>query len=83
LARTKKFIEPGNYRQKPPGGRVAARRQTAANLSVFFRWRRSAETPLRQIPLVAPTSDAGGRELFSGIQFGMDDWGYWRLNFNP
>jgi alpha-galactosidase len=28
--------------------RIAARRQTAANSSVFFRWRRSAETPLRQ-----------------------------------
>jgi hypothetical protein len=22
---------------------------------------------------------AGGRELFSGIHFGMDDWGEWRL----
>jgi hypothetical protein len=25
--------------------------------------------------LVAPKSDEGGRELFSGIHFGMDDWG--------
>jgi hypothetical protein len=25
-------------------------------------------------------SDDGGRELFSGIHFGMDDWGNWRLN---
>jgi len=25
-------------------------------------------------------ADAGGRELFSGIHFGMDDWGNWRLN---
>jgi hypothetical protein len=24
-------------------------------------------------------SDASGRELFSGIHFGMDDWGIWRL----
>ncbi len=23
-------------------------------------------------------ADAGGRELFSGFQFGMDDWGIWR-----
>ena len=23
--------------------------------------------------------DAGGRELFSGFHFGMDDWGIWRL----
>jgi hypothetical protein len=26
-------------------------------------------------------ADAGGRELFSGFQFGMDDWGNGRLNF--
>ena len=25
-------------------------------------------------------ADAGGRELFSGFHFGMDDWGDWRLN---
>jgi hypothetical protein len=25
-------------------------------------------------------ADAGGRELFSGFHFGMDDWGIWRLN---
>jgi hypothetical protein len=25
-------------------------------------------------------ADAGGRELFSGFHFGMDDWGNWRLN---
>jgi len=29
--------------------------------------------PLGQ--LVTPKSDEGGREFFSGIQFGMDDWG--------
>jgi hypothetical protein len=27
-------------------------------------------------------ADAGGRELFSGIQFGMDDGGNWRLSFS-
>jgi hypothetical protein len=27
-------------------------------------------------------ADAGGRELFSGIHFGLDDWGIWRLNTN-
>jgi hypothetical protein len=26
-------------------------------------------------------ADAGGRELFSGFHFGMDDWDNWRLNF--
>ena len=26
-------------------------------------------------------ADAGGRELFSGFQFGMDDWGIWRFNY--
>jgi hypothetical protein len=26
-------------------------------------------------------ADAGGRELFSGFHFGMDDWGKGRLNF--
>jgi hypothetical protein len=25
-------------------------------------------------------ADAGGRELFSGFHFGLDDWGNWRLN---
>jgi hypothetical protein len=25
-------------------------------------------------------ADAGGRELFSGFHFGMDDWGNSRLN---
>jgi hypothetical protein len=28
-------------------------------------------------------ADAGGRERFSGFHFGMDDWGNWRLNFQP
>jgi hypothetical protein len=45
----------------PRHGPSADRRK----LVCFFRWRRSVETPLRQIPLVAPKSDAGGRELFS------------------
>ena len=27
-------------------------------------------------------ADAGGRELFSGFHFGMDDWGNWRLNLS-
>jgi hypothetical protein len=27
-------------------------------------------------------ADAGGRELFSGFHFGMDDWGNLRLNFS-
>jgi hypothetical protein len=27
-------------------------------------------------------ADTGGRELFSGFHFGMDDWGNWRLNFH-
>jgi hypothetical protein len=25
-------------------------------------------------------ADAGGRELFSGFHFGLNDWGNWRLN---
>jgi len=28
-------------------------------------------------------ADAGGRERFSGFHFGLDDWGIWRLNFQP
>jgi hypothetical protein len=27
-------------------------------------------------------ADAGGRELFSGFHFGMDDCGIWRLKIN-
>ena len=58
-----------------------------AKTGTEFRWRlspecRYAETDWSRSPQFAIRNSKLSR-LFSGIQFGMDDWGIWRLNFQP
>ena len=66
---------------------VAASRQSAANVTGILDggFLPKAATPKRTGRALrnSPFAIRNGQGFFSGFHFGMDDWGNWRLKFQP